>query len=377
MSSLSNLLSMSGVLSMTWGELIMIGVGAFLIYLAIAKKFEPLLLMPIGFGCILANLPLAGLISPPHGIHPGGLFYYLYKAGIETEIFPLLIFMGIGAMTDFGPLIANPWTILLGAAAQIGVFIALIIALLIGFNMKEAASIGIIGGADGPTSIYTSVKLAPHLLGPIAVAAYTYMSLVPLVQPPIMRLFTTKKERTVVMEQLRPVSRTEKILFPIVVTIVISVLFPAVAPIIGMLMLGNLFRESGVVERLKNTTANELINIVTIFLATTVGSTMTAERFLTPKTIGIIVLGLVAFIGGTAGGVFLGKIFYWVTGGKVNPLIGSAGVSAVPMAARVSQRVGQEENPGNFLLMHAMGPNVAGVIGTAVVAGVMITLLGH
>ena len=377
MGSLGSLLSMSGVLSLTWGELIMIGVGAFLIYLAIAKKFEPLLLMPIGFGCILANLPLAGLISEPHGIHPGGLFYYLYKAGIETEIFPLLIFMGIGAMTDFGPLIANPWTILLGAAAQIGVFIALIIALLLGFNMMEAASIGIIGGADGPTSIYTAVKLAPHLLGPIAVAAYTYMSLVPLIQPPIMRLFTTKKERTVVMEQLRPVSKTEKILFPIVVTIVISLLFPAVAPIIGMLMLGNLFRESGVVERLKNTAANELINIVTIFLATTVGSTMTAERFLTAKTIGIIVLGLVAFIGGTTGGVLLGKVFYWVTGGKVNPLIGSAGVSAVPMAARVSQRVGQEENPGNFLLMHAMGPNVAGVIGTAVVAGVMITLLGH
>jgi len=241
----------------------------------------------------------------------------------------------------------------------------------------EAASIGIIGGADGPTSIYTAVKLAPHLLGPIAVAAYTYMSLVPLIQPPIMRLFTTKKERTVVMEQLRPVSKTEKILFPVVVTIVISLLFPAVAPIIGMLMLGNLFRESGVVERLKNTAANELINIVTIFLATTVGSTMTAERFLTAKTIGIIVLGLVAFIGGTTGGILLGKVFYWVTGGKVNPLIGSAGVSAVPMAARVSQRVGQEENPGNFLLMHAMGPNVAGVIGTAVVAGVMITLLGH
>ena len=377
MGSLGSLLSMSGVFSLTWGELIMIGVGAFLIYLAIAKKFEPLLLMPIGFGCILANLPLAGLISAPHGIHPGGLFYYLYKAGIETEIFPLLIFMGIGAMTDFGPLIANPWTILLGAAAQIGVFIALIIALLLGFNIMEAASIGIIGGADGPTSIYTAVKLAPHLLGPIAVAAYTYMSLVPLIQPPIMRLFTTKKERTVVMEQLRPVSKTEKILFPIVVTIVISLLFPAVAPIIGMLMLGNLFRESGVVERLKNTAANELINIVTIFLATTVGSTMTAERFLTAKTIGIIVLGLVAFIGGTTGGILLGKVFYWVTGGKVNPLIGSAGVSAVPMAARVSQRVGQEENPGNFLLMHAMGPNVAGVIGTAVVAGVMITLLGH
>ena len=377
MGSLGSLLSMSGVFSLTWGELIMIGVGAFLIYLAIAKKFEPLLLMPIGFGCILANLPLAGLISGPHGIHPGGLFYYLYKAGIETEIFPLLIFMGIGAMTDFGPLIANPWTILLGAAAQIGVFIALIIALLLGFNIMEAASIGIIGGADGPTSIYTAVKLAPHLLGPIAVAAYTYMSLVPLIQPPIMRLFTTKKERTVVMEQLRPVSKTEKILFPVVVTIVISLLFPAVAPIIGMLMLGNLFRESGVVERLKNTAANELINIVTIFLATTVGSTMTAERFLTAKTIGIIVLGLVAFIGGTTGGILLGKVFYWVTGGKVNPLIGSAGVSAVPMAARVSQRVGQEENPGNFLLMHAMGPNVAGVIGTAVVAGVMITLLGH
>jgi oxaloacetate decarboxylase beta subunit len=295
---------------------------------------------------------------------------------LETEVFPILIFLGLGALTDFGPLIANPWTILMGAAAQLGVFIALLIALALGFNLREAASIGIIGGADGPTAIYTTIKLAPHLLGPIAVACYSYMSLVPLIQPPIMRALTSRKERAVMMTQLRPVTKTEKIVFPIVVAIVVSFLFPAVAPIIGTLMLGNLFREAGVVERLKNTAANELINIVTIFLAATVGSTMTAENFLTPKTLGIVAMGLVAFAGGTAGGVLLGKLFYALSGGKINPLIGSAGVSAVPMAARVSQREGQRENPGNFLLMHAMGPNVAGVIGTAVAAGVMIQILG-
>ena len=307
---------------------------------------------------------------------PGGLFYYFYKVGLETEVFPILIFLGLGALTDFGPLIANPWTILMGAAAQLGVFIALLIALALGFNLQEAASIGIIGGADGPTAIYTTIKLAPHLLGPIAVACYSYMSLVPLIQPPIMRALTSRKERAVMMTQLRPVTKTEKIVFPIVVAIVVSFLFPAVAPIIGTLMLGNLFREAGVVERLKNTAANELINIVTIFLAATVGSTMTADNFLTPKTLGIVAMGLVAFAGGTAGGVLLGKLFYALSGGKINPLIGSAGVSAVPMAARVSQREGQRENPGNFLLMHAMGPNVAGVIGTAVAAGVMIQILG-
>jgi oxaloacetate decarboxylase beta subunit len=371
-----HLFTMSGFTALSYKQAIMIAIGVLLEYLAIKKNFEPLLLMPIGFGCILTNLPLAGFTNPGVGGLPGGLYYYLYKVGLETEVFPILIFLGLGALTDFGPLIANPWTILMGAAAQFGVFIALLIALALGFNIREAASIGIIGGADGPTAIYTTVKLAPHLLGPIAVACYSYMSLVPLIQPPIMRALTTRKERAVMMTQLRPVTRTEKILFPIVVAIVVSLMFPAVAPIIGTLMLGNLFRESGVVERLKNTAANELINIVTIFLAATVGSTMTGDNFLTPKTLGIIVMGLVAFAGGTAGGVLLGKLMYLLSGGKINPLIGSAGVSAVPMAARVSQKVGQRENPGNFLLMHAMGPNVAGVIGTAVAAGVMIQILG-
>ncbi len=374
--SLRELFLTSGLAAVSLKQAVMIGVGLILLYLAIGRKFEPLLLIPIGFGCVLANIPLAPFTNGPEGGFPGGIFYYLYQAGVFTELFPVLIFLGIGALTDFGPLIANPWTILLGAAAQFGVFVAMMIALGLGFNIREAASIGIIGGADGPTSIYTAVKLAPHLLGPIAVAAYTYMSLVPLIQPPVMRLLTTKKERSTVMRQLRAVSRIERILFPIVVAVVVSFLFPAVAPIIGMIMLGNLFRECGLVDRLKNTSANELINIVTILLATTVGSTMSAETFLTTRTIGIIVLGLVAFIFSTAGGVLLGKVFYLVSGGKVNPLIGSAGVSAVPMAARVSQRVGQQHNPANFLLMHAMGPNVAGVIGTAVAAGVMITLLG-
>jgi sodium ion-translocating decarboxylase beta subunit len=370
---LVQLAKQSGFYLVSWKELVMIGVGLLLIYLAIYKKSEPLLLLPIGFGCILTNLPLSGLMSA----HPVGLFYFLYKYGVSTEIFPLLIFMGVGAMTDFGPLIANPWTILLGAAAQFGVFLALIVSLLLGFTLKQSASIAIIGGADGPTSIYTAVKLAPEILGAIAVAAYTYMSLVPIIQPPIMKWVTTKKERSVVMEQLRPVSKLEKILFPIIVTIVISLLFPAVTPLIGMLMLGNLFRESGVVERLAHTAANELINITTILLATTVGGTMRAESFLTLQTLEIIGLGIIAFGGSTLGGVLLGKLYYYLSGGKINPLIGSAGVSAVPMAARVSQKVGQEENPGNFLLMHAMGPNVAGVIGTAVVAGIMISMLAH
>lgn len=370
MEIIRNLFAQSGLGTMTWKEAVMIVVGLVLIYLAIFKKSEPLLLLPIGFGALLANLPMTGITDSPYGI-----FYFIYKYGVATEIFPIIIFMGIGAMTDFGPLIANPWTILMGAGAQIGIFIALLVAFLLGFNLKEAASIAIIGGADGPTAIYTTIKLAPHLLGPIAVAAYTYMSLVPIIQPPIMKLLTTKKERSVVMEQLRPVSKIEKIIFPLVVTILVSLLFPVVAPLVGMLMLGNIFKESGVVERLSHTTANELINITTIFLATTVGSTMRGETFLTVKTLEIIALGVVAFGGGTAGGIVIGKIFYWLTGGKVNPLIASAGVSAVPMAARVSQKVGQEENPGNFLLMHAMGPNVAGVIGTAVAAGVMITIL--
>jgi sodium ion-translocating decarboxylase beta subunit len=375
-SSFLAIFKLSGFVNLTLGQILMIAIALVLMYLAIAKDFEPLLLLPISFGILLANLPLSGLTSPPSATNPfPGLLYFLRHYGVDTEIFPLLIFLGLGALTDFGPLIANPWTILMGAAAQLGIFIALSIAKLLGFTIAEAGSIGIIGGADGPTAIYTTIKLAPHLLGPIAVAAYTYMSLVPLIQPPIMRALTTKKERMVVMEQLRPVSKTEKILFPIVVTILVSLIFPMITPIISMLMLGNLFRECGVVDRLKNTAGNELINMVTIFLALTVGSTMDAKTFLTPKTLAIIGLGVIAFAGGTAGGVLLGKVFYWVTGGKVNPLIGSAGVSAVPMAARVSQKVGQEENPGNFLLMHAMGPNVAGVIGTAVAAGIMITLL--
>ncbi|MGE5485440.1 MAG: sodium ion-translocating decarboxylase subunit beta [Ignavibacteriales bacterium] len=364
----STLAASTGLAALTWGNVVMLGVGCVLLYLAIAKGFEPLLLLPIGFGCVVANLPMTGIMNP------GGLFHFLYY-GVEHEIFPPLIFLGVGAMTDFGPLLANPSTLLLGAAAQLGVFIALLGAKFLGFTLKEAGSIGIIGGADGPTAIYTTMKLAPHLLGPIAVAAYSYMSLVPLIQPPIMLALTTKKERTVVMEQLRPVSKAERIIFPVVVAIVVSLLLPMVAPLIAMLMLGNLFRECGVVDRLSKTAQNELINIVTIFLATSVGATMSAESFLNIKTIEIIALGLVAFASGTAGGVLLGKLMYYLSGGKVNPLIGSAGVSAVPMAARVSQVVGQRENPGNFLLMHAMGPNVAGVIGTAVAAGTMLALL--
>lgn len=367
-STLSDLLSTTGLVSLTLGNIIMIAVGCILLYLAIAKNFEPLLLLPIGFGCILANLPLTGIMDE------GGLLRYFF-IGVEHEIFPCLIFLGVGALTDFGPLLANPTTIFLGAAAQIGVFVAIWGAQLLGFNIYEAGSIGIIGGADGPTAIYLAMKMAPHLLGTIAVAAYSYMSLVPLIQPPIMRLLTTKEERSVVMEQLRPVSKTERILFPVICSIVVSLILPPVAPLIGMLMLGNLLRECGVTDRLSKTAQNELINIVTILLATSVGATMSAENFLTVSTIKIVLLGLIAFAFGTAGGVLLGKVFYWVSGGKVNPLIGSAGVSAVPMAARVSQVVGQKENPNNFLLMHAMGPNVAGVIGTAVAAGVMLALL--
>ncbi len=364
----------TGLASLGIGELTMITVGILLCYLAIFKKFEPLLLLPIGFGAILANLPLAPIMTPPDGAVPGGLFYYL-SFGVEKEIFPPLIFLGVGAMTDFGPLLANPSTIILGAAAQVGVFIALLAAKVLGFTLSQSSAIGIIGGADGPTAIYTAMKLAPELLGPIAVAAYTYMSLVPLIQPPIMKALTTEKERRVVMKETRQVSQTEKIIFPIVVTIVVSLLLPAIAPLVGLLMLGNLFRECGVVERLAKTAANELSNIVVILLATSVGATMSAANFLTLETVKIILLGVVAFMGGTAGGVLLGKAMYYVTKGKVNPLIGAAGVSAVPMAARVAQVEGQKANPENFLLMHAMGPNVAGVIGTAVAAGVMLTLL--
>ncbi len=360
----------TGFAHLTSGEAIMIAIACFLLYLAIKKGYEPLLLLPIGFGMLLANIPMAGLMEP--GV---GLLYFLYQ-GVKLGIYPPLIFLGVGAMTDFGPLIANPKTFLLGAAAQLGIFTTFIGALLLGFTPQQASSIGIIGGADGPTAIYLTSKLAPELLGPIAVAAYSYMALVPVIQPPIMRALTTKKERMVVMEQLRPVSKKEKIIFPILVTILVGTLLPSAAALVGMLMLGNLFREAGVVERLSKTAQNELMNIVTILIGLTVGATTNAKIFLAPQTLYIICLGLAAFAMGTAGGVLLGKLMYYATGGKVNPLIGSAGVSAVPMAARVSQIVGQKENPGNFLLMHAMGPNVAGVIGSAVAAGVLLSLFG-
>ena len=359
----------SGFVGFQMGQGIMIVVGLVLLYLAFGKGFEPLLLSPIAFGCVLANIPANEAMITDPGVMK------LILAGIHQEIFPPLIFLGVGAMTDFGPLIANPSTLRLGAAAQFGVFIALYGAMLLGFNVKEAASIGIIGGADGPTAIYLTTKLAPHLLGAIAVAAYSYMSLVPLIQPPIMKLFTTQKERECVMEQLRPVSKFEKLVFPIVATLFICFLLPPITPLMGMLMLGNLFRESGVTDRLSDTSQNALINMVTIFLATGTGLTMDAKSFLNLQTILIICLGLVAFAGGTMAGVLVGKLMYFTSGGKINPLIGSAGVSAVPMAARVSQIVGQQANPSNFLLMHAMGPNVSGVIGTAVAAGTMLAML--
>ncbi len=366
--SLQSVWANSGYASFTTGNAIMMLVAFVLLYFAIVKGFEPLLLAPIAFGCILANFPKTGFLE-----EMGVMMAINY--GITYEIFPPLIFLGVGAMTDFGPLIANPSTMLMGAAAQFGVFVALAGAMLLGFNVYEASAIGIIGGADGPTAIYLAIKMAPQLLGAIAVAAYSYMSLVPLIQPPIMKLFTTKKEREVQMTQLREVTHFERVVFPIVTAVIVSLLLPPVASLISMLMLGNLFRESGVTDRLSDTAQNALCNIVTIFLATGTGMTMSAENFLTVQTIEIIALGLVAFITGTAGGVILGKVFYVITGGKVNPLIGSAGVSAVPMAARVSQMVGAKARPGNFLLMHAMGPNVAGVIGTAVAAGTMLAML--
>jgi oxaloacetate decarboxylase beta subunit len=349
-----------------------------LIYLAIAKKFEPLLLLPIAFGMLLANLPVAGLMAEPaEGSEgPGGLLYYLYQ-GVKLGIYPSLIFLGIGAMTDFGPLIARPSSLFMGAGAQFGIAAAFMIALATGlFSPQEAASIGIIGGADGPTAIFLTTRLAPNLLPAIAIAAYSYMALIPMIQPPLMRLLTTKKEREIKMEQLREVSKLERIIFPIAVTIFCVLLLPSVAPLIGMLMLGNLFRESGVVDRLSNTAQNALINIVTIFLGVTVGATASGENFLRLETIGIICLGLAAFMFSTVGGLLIGKFMCWLSGGKINPLIGSAGVSAVPMAARVSQIEGQKANPTNYLLMHAMGPNVAGVIGSAVAAGVLLALFG-
>lgn len=376
----------TGFAGLTPGAVLMVAIAFLLLYLAIVKKFEPLLLVPIAFGVLLTNLPFAGLMAPPvmevssegiHTVEPGGLLFYLFQ-GDHLGIFPPLIFLGVGAMTDFGPLIANPKSLLLGAAAQFGIFITFIGAIASGlFTAQEAASIGIIGGADGPTAIFLSSKLAPHLLGAIAIAAYSYMALVPIIQPPIMRMLTTKKERIIKMKQLRDVSKKEKIFFPVIVTIVVSLIVPPAATLVGMLMLGNLFRECGVVGRLEDTAKNALINIITIFLGVTVGATATAEQFLKLETLVILALGITAFAIGTASGVLLAKLMNKVMRGDINPLIGSAGVSAVPMAARVSQVVGQKEEPSNFLLMHAMGPNVAGVIGSAVSAGVLLSLFGN
>ncbi len=399
----------SGLTTLNWQNYVMIGVSIILLYLAIKKQYEPLLLLPIAFGMLLVNLYPQIMAAPATDMiplndylqnHPGtteesiqysitalngvkyvdyptygGLLWYLYQ-GVKLGIYPPLIFLGIGCMTDFGPLISNPKSLILGAAAQIGIFVTFTGAIFLGFTEAQAGAIGIIGGADGPTAIYVTTKLAPELLGSIAIAAYSYMALVPIIQPPIMKLFTTKKERSVVMEQLRPVSKLEKIMFPVIVVIIIAIFLPDAAPLVGMLMLGNLFKESGVVERLAKTAQNELMNIITIFLGTTVGATASGQNFLTFDTIKIIALGLFAFCLGTMFGILFGKIMYKATGGKVNPLIGSAGVSAVPMAARVAQKVGQAENPGNFLLMHAMGPNVAGVIGSAVAAGVLLNVVG-
>lgn len=380
----------SGFAKMSLLHFIMIGIALVFIYLAVGRKYEPLLLLPIAFGMLIANLPLGGLMHPELWdvqplnfdkiLHEGGLLDMLYL-GVKLGIYPPLIFLGIGAMTDFGPLIANPKSLLLGAAAQFGIFGTYIGALALGvFTEKQAGAIAIIGGADGPTAIWLTSKLAPELLGPIALAAYSYMALVPIIQPPIMKALTTKKEREIVMEQLRPVSKLEKILFPIIVSLLVILILPPAAPLVGMLMLGNLFKESGVVGRLNETAQNALINIVTIFLGLTVGATASADKLSQPgfgmQALSIIVLGLIAFSVGTASGVLFGKLMNWITGGKINPLIGSAGVSAVPMAARVSQVVGQKANPQNYLLMHAMGPNVAGVIGSAVAAGVLLSMLG-
>ena len=368
-----------------WKNLVMYLIVGVLFYLAIVKKFEPLLLLPITFGMLLTNLPGAEIMHMElfqgteidflRVLKEGGLLDLLYL-GVKLGIYPPLIFMGVGAMTDFSPLIANPKSLLLGAAAQVGVFVAFFLALACGFNFEEAASIGIIGGADGPTAIYVTKTLAPDLLGPIAVAAYSYMALIPIIQPPFMKALTTKKERMIRMQNLRPVSKLERVIFPIYVTLIVALVLPDAATLVGALMLGNLFKESGVTDRLSKTAQNELCNIITIMLGLTVGATATAESFLSFKTLLIIGIGLIAFMGGTVGGLVLGKIMCWITKGKINPLIGSAGVSAVPMAARVSQVVGQKEDPSNFLLMHAMGPNVAGVIGSAVAAGVFLSRFG-
>ena len=382
--TMSNLLHQTAFLNLTWGNFVMIAVAFVFLFLAIKKEYEPLLLVPIAFGMLLVNIYPDIIMSPEetsNGV--GGLLHYFYVLD-EWSILPSLIFLGVGAMTDFGPLIANPISFLLGAAAQLGIFVTFLGACAfsltgiegVDFSFKEAASIGIIGGADGPTAIFLTSKLAPQLLGSIAVAAYSYMALVPVIQPPIMKLLTTKKERAIVMESLRPVTKREKIIFPVAVTLIVAFIVPDATPLVGMLMLGNLFRESGVVDRLVKTASNELMNIITIMLGTVVGATATAENFLTVKTLIIVALGLIAFCFGTAGGLLLAKLMNKLSGGKINPLIGSAGVSAVPMAARVSQTVGAKENPSNFLLMHAMGPNVAGVIGSAVAAGVLLNIFG-
>ena len=388
MENLLSLWASSGLAQLQLGQLVMMVVGLGLLFLAINKGFEPLLLVPIGFGTILANIPGAGFDAAPiydamgHLESPGGLLYYIYHAGIETGLFPLVIFMGVGAMTDFGPLLANPKTLLLGAAAQVGIFTTVLGAVglshfgILDFSIREAASIGIIGGADGPTAIFVTSKLAPDLLGAIAVAAYSYMALVPIIQPPIMRALTTPDERQIKMEQLRYVTKAERIVFPLTLLVLVAMLLPDAAPLLGMFCFGNLMRECGVVNRLSDTTQNALINIVTIFLGLGVGSKMSAEKFLNPETMGILGLGAVAFCIGTASGVLMAKLMNVFAKHKVNPLIGAAGVSAVPMAARVANKVGLEANPQNFLLMHAMGPNVAGVIGSAVAAGVMINLVG-
>lgn len=371
-STLQEIWASSGFAALGWQELVMLVVSGILIYLAIGRKFEPLLLLPIAFGMLLVNLPLGGLLDKPVGDSAGGLLYYFYQ-GIDKAVFPSLIFLGVGAMTDFGPLISRPSSLFLGAAAQFGIVIVFIFAIALGFGPGAAASIAIIAGADGPTAIYTASKLASDLLPAIAIAAYSYMALIPLIQPPIMRALTTKKERETKMEQMRTVSKLERICFPIVVTVICILILPSTAPLIGMLMLGNLFKESGVVDRLSDTAQNALMNIVTILLGLSVGSKAIGSEFLQVQTLMIIGLGLFGFIFSTVGGVLLGKLMYKLSGGKINPLIGSAGVSAVPMAARVSQVEGQKANPSNFLLMHAMGANVAGVIGSAVAAGVFLT----
>jgi len=374
MSFLNTIVFKTGIVHLYWGHIVMWAIGFAFIYLAIKHQFEPLLLVPIGFGIFIVNLP----ITPLMGVTEGGqreLLNIFFHYGLEWEVIPPLIFLGVGALTDFGPLIANPKVLILGAAAQFGVYVTFFGALLLGFKIPEAAAIGIIGGADGPTTIYLTAKLAPHLLGATAISAYSYMAMVPLIQPPIMRLLTTEKERKIHMKQLRPVSKLEKIVFPLVGTAIICLLVPDSAPLMAMLMLGNLFRECGVVDRLNKAAQNELMNIVTIFLGISVGATMRAESFLSPKPVFIFVLGLVAFAFSTAGGLMLAKFLNLFLKDKINPLIGSAGVSAVPMAARVTQRVGQQEDPKNFLLMHAMGPNVAGVIGTATAAGLFLTIL--